>query len=548
MVLLPLPRKLRRSEGFLSSKSSATISIKPSTGHAQGYILSITSHAAAIAADDPAGAFYAQQTLVQLQRQFPDALPCIEIEDWPDFPARGFMLDISRDKVPTMQTLFALVDQLAELKINQLQLYTEHTFAYRDHATVWQNASPMTAEEIRQLDAYCRARFIELVPNQNSFGHLERWLKHPQYRDLAEAPDGFVFPWGTRMESGFSLNPLDPRSIELIENLYDELLPNFSSKLFNVGCDETFDIGQGRSKDEVARRGRERVYLDFLLKIHDAVKHRGRTMMFWGDIILHKPELLSDMPRDLIALNWGYEADHPFEKETLAFRDAGVPFYVCPGTSSWCSITGRTDKAIANLKNAAEHGLRNGAIGYLNTDWGDRGHLQYLPISFLGIAADAAYSWCLASNRDLSLIDALNIHIFHDRASVMGKLVHDLGNVHLAMRSPLHNGTALFWMLIGEKKEATENVTREEFVEAERRIDTAAAPLDLARIGRKDADLIRDEIRNAVAMLKFACHKGRGGFDLLHEQKLIIAEHERLWLARNRPGGLSESVARLNLA
>jgi hypothetical protein len=470
----------------------------------------------------------------------------LRIEDWPDFPVRGFMLDISRDKVPTMRTLFSLIDQLAELKINQLQLYTEHTFAYRDHALVWENASPMTAEEIRQLDVYCRDRFIELVPNQNSFGHLERWFKHPQYRDLAEAPEGFTFPWGTRMEGGFSLNPLDPRSLALIENLFDELLPNFSSKLFNVGCDETFDIGQGRSRDEVANRGRERVYLDFLLKIHDSVKRRGHTMMFWGDIILHKPELLSEMPRDLIALNWGYEADHPFENETRAFRDAGVPFYVCPGTSSWCSITGRSDNAIANLASAAEHGLRNGAIGYLITDWGDRGHLQYLPISFLGIAAGAAFSWCYESNRNLPLIEALNIHIFCDRASIMGKLVHDLGNVHQAMRDPMQNGTALFWTLIGEKKESTQNVTREEFIEAEKRIEQALAPLDAARMDREDADLIRDEIRSAAAMLKFACRLGRGDFDPQHERPRIVAAHQRLWLARNRPGGLADSLLRLH--
>src|SRR5688572_30407109 len=170
----------------------------------------------------------------------------------------------------------------------------------------------MTAEEIRQLDGYCRERLIELVPNQNSFGHLERWLKHKRYEPLAEKPDGFTFPWGTRSESGFSLNPLDPRSLALVEELFDELLANFSSRMLNVGCDETVDIGMGKSKAEVERRGKERVYLDFVLKVYDAVKRRGRTMQFWGDIILHKPELIPDLPKDLIALNWGYEANHPF--------------------------------------------------------------------------------------------------------------------------------------------------------------------------------------------------------------------------------------------
>ena len=117
----------------------------------------------------------------QLFRQFPNGVPCLHIEDWPDFPTRGVMIDISRDKVPTMATLYALVDLLASMKINQLQLYTEHTFAYRNHPEAWAEASPMTGEEILALDAYCRARFIQLVPNQNSFGHMERWLKLPRY-------------------------------------------------------------------------------------------------------------------------------------------------------------------------------------------------------------------------------------------------------------------------------------------------------------------------------------------------------------------------------
>jgi hypothetical protein len=103
------------------------------------------------------------------------------------------MIDVSRDKVPTLATLFMLVDLFAELKINQLQLYTEHTFQYANHPDVWRDASPITPAEIRQLDEYCRARFIELVPNQNSFGHMARWLKHPRYAALAEAPDGFTF-------------------------------------------------------------------------------------------------------------------------------------------------------------------------------------------------------------------------------------------------------------------------------------------------------------------------------------------------------------------
>lgn len=559
LTLLPTPRQIRFHGLEQKSASDRVVtSIDPEIQRPEGYRLLIDQDSPiSIAAADPAGIFRGRQTLAQLRRQFENQpLPVLTIDDWPDFPVRGFMLDISRDKVPTMASLYALVDLLAELKINQLQLYTEHTFAYREHGLVWKDASPMTGDEIQSLDAYCRERFIELVPNQNSFGHLERWFKHKEYQHLAEQPDGFMFPWGNRMPTGFSLNPTDSRSLAFVESLFDELLPNFSSRLFNVGCDETFDIGLGRSKEAVERRGRERVYLEFVQKIHKAVTSRGRRMMFWGDIILHKPELLSELPKDLIALNWGYEADHPFETETQAFARAGIPFYVCPGTSTWCSIGGRSDNAIANLKSAAKHGLASGAAGYLITDWGDHGHLQYFSTSYLPLAAGAAFAWCAAANDDLSqLMQAVDLHVFQDDSQRMSRIFYDLGNVGLALKNPIKNGSALFWTLIvGEEwKKRYEHVTADEYRAAAVAAEAAIRGLEDARISLDCADLIKAEVRNTAALLKHACRRGLFLMDsqlasasaLRDEISSIVAEHERLWLLRNRRGGLSDSAARL---
>jgi hexosaminidase len=207
----------------------------------------------------------------------------------------------------------------------------------------------MTAEEIRELDEYCR-EFIELVPNQNSFGHMERWLKHPRYLPLAEAAGWRRYPWGFRWKGPFQ--PLPDRSEKpgFAGGSVFQLLPNFSSGFFNVGCDETFDIGQGRSKDECDRRGVHRGLSGFHFRVNELVARHGRRMMFWGDIILNQPELIPQLPPDAIALNWGYEADHPFDAEAARFCQSGVPFYVCPGTSSWCSIAGRTDNMLANQR------------------------------------------------------------------------------------------------------------------------------------------------------------------------------------------------------
>src|SRR5882724_12383533 len=139
--LLPQPKKLRRFPGTAEEIEPKYFS--DSSLGSQTYRLLIEPNRTIVTSGDAAGAFYANQTLLQLARQFPHSLPCLEIEDSPDFPVRGVMLDISRDKVPTMQTLFDLIDQLAESKINQLQLYMEHTFAYSKHQTVWKYASPI---------------------------------------------------------------------------------------------------------------------------------------------------------------------------------------------------------------------------------------------------------------------------------------------------------------------------------------------------------------------------------------------------------------------
>lgn len=553
IILLPAPRRMtlrpQRSAQALDVRVDRTVA-RP-----QGYILSITAQAARLVGHDDAGVFYGRQTYAQIQSQFNGSLPCLEIEDWPNFPVRGVMLDISRDKVPTTNTLLSLIDRLVSWKINQLQLYVEHTFAYAGHEEIWQNSSPLTSQDIHRIEAHCRSRFIELVPNQSSFGHMERWLRHPRYLPLAEAADGADTPWGFRWKGPFSLCPTDPRALELLSDLYGQLLPNFSSRLFNVGCDETFDIGQGRSKSACDSRGRGRVYLEFLNRVHELVARHGRRMMFWGDVVLSEPELIGEIPKGAIALNWGYEASHPFDEEARKFQQAGVEFYVCPGTSSWCSIAGRTDNMLANQRAAADAGIKYGASGYLNTDWGDHGHLQYLPISYAGLAAGAAMSWCADSNRHLPLARALDLHAFSDRASVMGALACDLGNVYRAAGKLIANRSALFNILSPSSAHSNpmDGISFDGLESADAAIVAAMRRLDSSRMDLPDADLIKSEFNGAAAMLRHACRRGKWRLDpsngniddLRDELAAIIESHRRCWLARNRPGGLEDSVARL---
>lgn len=538
----------------------------------EGYRLIIDASGIRITAHDAPGTFYGVMTLAQLIQTHGRELPMLVIEDWPDFAARGVLLDISRDKVPTMETLYRLIDLLASWKINQFQLYTEHTFAYRHHREVWEHASPVTAEEVLALDAYCRERYIDLVPNQNSFGHMNRWVKHPRYKALAETEGEFMSIWGTVMPP-FSFSPAAPAALDLIEELYAELLPNFTSRMFNVGCDETIDLGLGRSKALVEQKGKGRVYLDFLLEIYRRVQPHGHIMQFWGDIINQYPDLVPEIPRNTLALEWGYEATHDFAGKAKLFAESGVPFYVCPGTSSWRTLGGRTDNCKGNIRNAVENGLKNGAVGVLNTDWGDLGHWQTLPISYLGFAYGAALSWAHTPNVDLDLPSALDAFAFHTRKGGMGKLAYDLGNAYKVPGVLIPNGSLMFDLYHRTLPDLRQSALRwidpaEQAIlnddarlaarlhETIEHIASVIDPLDEADMAVPDANLIAREFRLAARMLNHGAQ--RGLFQLpdssLDRRALaadldeIEAEYRQVWLARNRPGGLDDSTERLKRA
>ena len=454
------------------------------------------------------------------------------------FAVRSYMLDISRDKVPTMGTLKQLVEILEKFNYNQLQLYTEHTFAYSKHEAVWKDASPMTADEVRELDLFCAMHGIDLVPNQNSFGHLERWLVRPEYNHLAELPHGGApLPWGGFKKDPTTLCPTDPASLEFLAGLYDELLPNFESRLFNIGCDETFDLlGEGRSAAAVKEKGEGRVYLEFLLKVAELVRKRGKRPMFWGDVILRHPELVPELPKDLIALDWGYEGNHPFMDEAAKFAAAGLDFYVCPGTSSWNSLAGRVENMRENMIAAERAGHLHGAKGFMVTDWGDGGHWQPLAASLPGLilGGNLAYSGASAAKMDLE--DALNAVM----GVPLGGTLLRLGTLYLRGGALRANASELFRILANDRGYSrhpglTDHILTEISAIAE------GCRHDAARFaGGAYPNVWAQEIMYMANLVDAACNRR-------DEKRLrfLREEHGRVWRLRNREGGRADSLAKL---
>jgi hexosaminidase len=489
-----------------------------------------------------------EQVLNRSDRQ----APFVTITDEPDFEQRGVMLDISRCKVPTLDTLKTLIEQFAKLKYNQLQLYTEHTFRFAAHPLVWAEASPLNAADILELKLFAAARYIELVPNLNCFGHFERWLRHPEYHKYAECPAGFTHPLsGEEIPFGSTLTPAKS-SLKLIDSLHGEYLPLFDSPYFNVGGDEPWELGLGRSAKSSAEHGTTNVYIDFIGDIQRLVEKRDRQMMFWSDIVQKEPSSLKRLSKELIALNWGYEANHPFAREAEHVAKQGIPFYVCPGTSSWNSLTGRTENMRRNIASAARHGHNFNAEGLLVTDWGDHGHHQYLPVSYPGFAVGACESWRTGSSKRLNLPDLVNWAFIGESNLNTAETIMSLGQVLEQARSPLRNATIfnrlLFWGMKHEPSD-TRHLEIDQLAACEREFQAL-----LERAPAEDP-LLAAELRNAISMALHGLHRlmyFRGEpiqkAELRAEIRLIKGEHARLWLTRNRPGGLPESLEHLENA
>jgi hexosaminidase len=517
-ALLPCPRWLKLLPGsFTLPRQKPLKAIKfavsdSAPSHAEGYALTISKSGIRMLFWEIGGLHAATATLRQLLRQYGDRLPCLEITDWPDFARRGVMLDVSRGRVPKLETLLELVGQLADFKINELQLYTEHTFAYSRYKSVWQSWGAQTGREIRKLDAYCRALGIDLVPNQNSFGHLRYFLEHPRLKKLAEVSAPYEADSGGFVRRPTTLAPNHLGTLPFLRGLYNELLLNFSSRFFNVGCDETWDLGRGQSKKLCETKGRGCVYLNFLKRIHREVSKRGKTMMFWGDIILKYPELIPELakfgrdalPRvradqqvspTLVALNWGYETKHPFEKEARQFAKSRIPFYVCPGTSTWQTIIGRHDNALANLRAAAKAGKKFGAIGYLITDWGDGGHPQPLAVSWPMLLAGASLAWNAKDFNERKLVPILSRDIFENEQ--IAKAAFELGFVHKKLGVNSSNETPLGTAITAPPPEERELFCRNG-LKWFKRIPAASIRTTLREIEKQIAALKSVGKRNAI--------------------------------------------------
>ncbi|HLW83277.1 MAG TPA: family 20 glycosylhydrolase [Candidatus Acidoferrales bacterium] len=373
---------------------------------AQGYAILAERRRILVGGASEQGAFYGVQTLRQLLRpansQRAEAgssatsakaaaglgmtsyvgeleCPAVAIRDWPAMKWRGLSVDISRGPVPTLEFMEKQVRVLAGYKLNMYALYMEDVFMVKGNQ-IFAPPDALSPEEITQLVDYAKKYYVTIVPELETFGHLHNVLRYDLYSDLAETPHGAV------------LTPTQPGTYDLLGKLIAQMVPLFPGPFFHIGADETFELGQGQTKQLIAQEGLGPVYLAHIAKLDGMMKPYHKTTMFWADIAEKFPQLLPTLPKDLIPVIWTYGVKPSYDADLEPFKNAGLQIFVSPGIDNWRKVYPDFNAGFMNIRNLTRDGQKYGAIGQLNTEWKDMGE-ELGGMDWPGLVFGAACAW-----------------------------------------------------------------------------------------------------------------------------------------------------------
>ena len=546
---------------ILADDSSPTIlEIKQdlSVENEEEYHLIIQEDRIQIISKTEKAAFYGLVTLKQLQSE--QIIETQEIKDKPDLEVRGLMLDISRAKVLNVSSIKKIIDLVAELKYNHLELYVEgFSYEYKNIKEALADKNYLTQEEYLEVEKYAIEKYIDFVPNQNGFGHMSDWLALDKFKELAECPDGFEI-WGSKRPPS-TLDPTNPKSFELVKQMYEEMIPFTKSKYFNMNFDEPYELGHGKSKQECLKTSTEDVYIEYLEKLANVVRKYNKTPMIWGDVLVKHPDKISKLSKDIVFIDWGYNKAYDFVNHAKMLEELKVKYLLAPGTSTWSSITGRFIDMKETIENSTYASKKYHGLGILLTDWGDMGHLQYLPSSYLGFIYGAMLSWSSGTIEDAEKYLAI---ILNDE--ILAKVIVELSRYHELEGEYRDYGTRLFasimWAEHGKRQDDEVNFflnrmksniisyeavqkLHDLFIQEKNKLQNAKECLE------------KDEIKNAILLLETLLDINERlhsyldncvvNFDEpIKNLEKYLENHKKLWLARNIKEGYAFSANRIN--
>lgn len=354
----------------------------PANLNDEGYALFVNQNQIVVGGKTETGTFYGLQTLKQLVRgEGANAyVQGARIVDYPTMRYRAFSDDISRGLVPTVDYVKRQIRTFAFFKMNMHSLYMEHTFQSESHPLFAPEEGSFNRAELKEIVEYAKKFHVEIVPEQQAFGHLHKVLKFEKYNRLAEIPYGDV------------LTPQEEDSFRLVADLYREINEIFPSQFFHIGADETFELGQGRSAEEAKANGVGKVYFRHINRVRDILKPYNRRLMMWGDIALNHPDLIGEIPKDMIIMNWAYGARESYKNRIEPFEKAGLAQFVCPSVWNFNLIFPNNEFATVNIRNFVRDGQEAGSMGVMNTAWDDDGETLF-EMTWYGVVLGAAAGW-----------------------------------------------------------------------------------------------------------------------------------------------------------
>lgn len=379
--IIPKPQQVEYKKGMFSWSSDSlknekrintkiVRSISAKENESQAYIIKITPRKVELRATTEQGLFYARQSLNQIikyQRITTNKsdfeIPCMTVTDWPALEYRGWMDDVSRGPIPTVEFIKKEIRTLAAYKMNFFQLYTEHVFKLKSHPDI-APADGLTAQEIKELTEYAKQYYVEFMGNQQCFAHAEKTLRIPFYYDeIGDTKDNF--------------DPSNPKTYEFLEDVFDEVAPAYESRYFNINCDETEGLGSGKAKEYVEKIGKDEAYCAHINKVYDILKKHGKTVMMWGDIIAKNPAMIEKLPEDMQFVVWSYGAKDSFTEMLKPFKESGHTFWVATGANCWSTVLPDIQTYMKNIANFARDAYASGAKGLMNTAWDDYGESMF---------------------------------------------------------------------------------------------------------------------------------------------------------------------------
>lgn len=210
-----------------------------------------------------------------------------------DFRVKGFHVDL-RIQVMTMSELRRFARQLSGQGINTLLMEWEASYPYEKHRVI-SGRYAYTRQEIKDFVAYCNSLNIDVIPLQQSFGHVEYILKHHRYKELRQDQKDFS-----------QVNPAKEELCKaLFTDLFTDIISTHTSPYIHIGGDETYIL----DRSPLSKEEKGRIYGDYVKMIANLVLSLGKRPVIWADIALKYPDALKGLSKEIIFMDWNYGWD-----------------------------------------------------------------------------------------------------------------------------------------------------------------------------------------------------------------------------------------------